>query len=309
MAQQVPTTTGRPQLLSRVVRGTVEAPPRVFIYGPPGVGKSTLACSAPDVIVIQGEEGTQRISTSRLPRPEGWAGFRDQIQALIDEPHSYRTLVIDGVDGLEGLLFADICAEARADAIEKAWGGYAKGYTRAVERWREVLSMLERLIEKRGMGVTFCAHSQCKTFGNPEGADYDRYIPKLNERAWGVFHAWCDAVLFAQYETATIGEADEKGKAFSTGKRMLHTERGAAWEAKNRYGFPSSLVLPAEDGWLELQKYIDAPKRLRAEIEELATKAAPELATAVRQWLATASDNAAVLTAGLERLRERMKSN
>lgn len=306
MVQSQQPQPSRPSPLSRIQRGTVESPPRILVFGPPGVGKSTIACSAPNPIVIQGEEGTKRISTSRFPRPESWADVREQVQSLLDDPHDYQTVIHDTLDGLEPMVLAEVCAEAKVDTIEKAWGGYGKGFTRALDKWREHLALLERLITRRGMAVVFTAHSVVKTFHNPEGADFDRYIPKMNEKAWGVFFEWCDAVLFAQYETATTGDPDEKGKAFSTGVRMLRTVRKAAWEAKNRYGFPESMVMPAEDGWSVLAAHFDAPKLIRAEIETLLAAAHPELSGAVRTWLGRAPDDATLLREGLERLKARL---
>lgn len=317
MTQQTPEAKPLPpkrkSALESVITGTIEAPPRIMVFGTPGVGKSTLACSAPGAIVVQGEEGTKRIKTSRFPKPGAWPEvLSEQIQSLIDDPHDYRTLVVDTLDGLEALVFADVCRESKnCDSIDVACGGYGKGYNRAVDKWREMLSKLERLQAHRGMAVVLTAHSVVKTFHNPEAADYDRYIPKMNEKAWGVFYEWCDAVLFAQYETHAIGGAklDDKAKAISTGVRVLRTTRKAAWEAKNRYGFPETIPLPLENGWSVIAQYLEAPKRLRAEIEALIAKADVALATSVRDWLAGVGENATELQEGLNRIKERLTTN
>lgn len=302
---------------TRVTKGIIKSPPKILVFGQPGVGKSTLACSAPSPIVIQGEHGTDQINVARFDPPESWADVREQVQTLIDDDafaSQFQSLVLDTLDGLEALLFADICREAGVDSIEKAWRGYGKGYTRAVERWREFLSLLEFLGRKRNMAVVLVAHSMVKNFVNPEGSDYDRWIPRINEKAWGAIYGWVDAALFAHFETAnTSVKIDEKGKAVSTGKRMLRTSKAAAVEAKNRYGLPALVELPREGGWqTTIAQYLDAPDRIRAEIEKLLKcadtegllkVAPPGLAPKVWGWLATAGADATELQEGLDRLK------
>jgi hypothetical protein len=311
MVQQVsqPTTAKR-SWASRITTGPIKSPPKMLIFGQPGVGKSVLACSAPKPIVIQGERGTNQINVPRFDMPDGWSDVREQVQVLIDEDLGYQTLVLDTLDGLEGFMLRDICREANVDAIEKAWGGYGKGFTRAVERWRELLSQLERLAEKRGMAIVMVAHSMVKGFANPEGADYDRWIPRLNEKAWGAIYGWCDAVLFAHYETAnTATQIDGKGKAVSTGIRKLRTTKAAAVEAKNRYGFPELIEMRLERGWDAIAEHLDAPQRLRAEISmTLAQVKDPALADTVNAWLANVGENATELAEGLARLKARLAS-
>jgi hypothetical protein len=121
---------------------------------------------------------------------------------------------------------------------------------------------------------------------------------------------WCDAVLFAHYETAnTAVDIEKKGKAVSTGVRKLRTEKSAAVEAKNRYGFPELIALPLESGWTStIGHYLSAPDRIRADIEVLlASTAAPaEIVPVVRGWLSTVGENAIELQKGLDRLRTRL---
>ena len=103
------------------------------------------------------------------------------------------------------------------------------------------------------MQVVLLGHSQVKIFKNPEGEDYDRYQLKVHHQAGGLLKEWCDAVLFANYETYAKGEKDSRGKlkgkakGISTGARLVHTVRTAAYDAKNRFGLPEELPLSYAD--------------------------------------------------------------
>lgn len=305
MTQSAPTTS---KFLSRATRGTVEVPPMIMIYGVPGVGKSTLGCSVERAAVLPVEDGTNQIDVHmRLPAPNDWTEVNGMVQELITEPHDCTALVIDTLDALEGMLFAHVCRIGKGETVAKAYGGFGNGFQAAVDRWREFLSLLADLRQRRNMTIVLLAHSMVRTFHNPDGPDYDRFIPKMNEKSWGVFFEKSDAVLFAQYELAnTSTDIEEKGKAMTTGKRVLRTTQTGAWEAKNRFGFPDTLPLNIENGWSVIGDLLAATKKIRGEFEVLLAKADPVLAQTVRGWLAKVGNNGIELQAGLERLRARL---
>ena len=296
------------KFLSQVTRGVLEKKPLAMLFGVPGVGKTTLACSAENSVIIPVEDGSNQINVhARMPQPKTFVECRDMVQELLDEPHDCKTLVIDTADALEALIFKKVCEDGKGDTIGKAHGGYGNGYQAAVDIWRDFLALLERLREKRQMTVILLAHSTVKTFHDPGGPDYDKYIPKMDRRGWEVLFEKSDAVLFAQYEIAnTSTDSDEKGKAKATGKRVLRTCQGGAWEAKNRFGLPPMLPMNLENGWAVIAERLDAPKKLRAEIESTLTGKSPELQATVRAWLQNVGNNAAELTAGLERLKAKI---
>ena len=242
-AVQAPVTAPRPQI-GALQRGRVETPPVVLLYGVEGVGKSSWAGSAPEPIFLDIESGTEELDVYRWPviGPWTWQKVLDAIEQLIVDQHSYGTLVIDTLDALEPLLWADICEKAKQPDIEAF--GYGKGYTAALDGWRTLTAALERLIRQRRMGVILLAHSVIRTFKNPEGDDFDRYELKLNQKAGGFLKEWSRAVLFARYETFTDKDGKTKRvRGVSTGARIVHTARTAAYDAKNRYNLPEQMPL------------------------------------------------------------------
>ena len=53
-----------------IQKGISAAPPKVVIYGPEGIGKSTLASKFPAPLFIDVEEGTGRMDVARLTLPD-----------------------------------------------------------------------------------------------------------------------------------------------------------------------------------------------------------------------------------------------
>lgn len=285
--------------LAKVVSGRIAKPVRVLVWGTEGIGKSTFGACAPAPIFLGAEDGTSELDVARFPEPLCWQDARDAVLELINAKHEYQTLVIDTLDWLEPLCWAHVCATKlgtggkRVSDIEGY--GYGKGYASALDEWRRLLSMVERLRTLRGMHVVLLAHGWIKGFKNPDGDDYDRYELKLHPKAGGLLKEWCDAVLFANYETLT---RDDNGrtKGVSTGARVLHTQRRAAWDAKNRYDLPETLPLD----WQAFAEAVAAhrpadPAQLKARIAGLLERADESTNGKVTQALAKVGDDAAQL--------------
>lgn len=226
------------------------APDRILLVGVEGIGKSTFGADSPDPIFIAAEDGLRHLDVPVFPQPQNFGEIRAAIAELRTGEHEYRTVVFDTLDWIEPLIWDHVCAENKWDSIEAP--GYGKGYVVVTETWREFLADLERLRNERNMEVILLAHAQIKTFSNPAGPDYARYESKLDRRAAALVKEWTDCNLFAVHEEYAEMRKDRKGvekptgKATSTGLRIIHTERTAAWDAKNRHGLPPELPLSYE---------------------------------------------------------------
>jgi hypothetical protein len=106
-------------------------------------------------------------------------------------------VAVDSLDWLERLIFDAVCREYGVRSIEKADGGYGRGYTHALTHWNRIIALLEELRGRRGMLVVLIAHAKVERFEDPESAAYDRYTPRLNKHAASLIAEWADAVLFA----------------------------------------------------------------------------------------------------------------
>lgn len=217
-----------------------EAPLRVLVHGAGGVGKSTFAASAPSPVFLAAEDGLSNIDAQALEEPADWAAVLGSVEQLTTERHAFRTLCIDSLDWLEPLCWAHVCKAAKKPDIEAF--GYGKGYVAALDQWRVFYSRLERLRAVTGMGIVMIAHSVRKPVRNPTGDDYESWQIKLHTAAAGLVLEWCDVVGFAQHDVG-IDTSSGRGKAFSTGKRVLCTQPAGGYVAKTRFHLPATLPL------------------------------------------------------------------
>jgi hypothetical protein len=232
-------------LLQQIQKGRAAQPRRVLLYGVHGVGKSTFGAMAERPIFIQTEEGINDIETDRVPLATKYGDVLGALSALYTDEHDYQTVVIDSLDWLERLIWADVCAKRGVESIEDI--GYAKGYVFALTQWREVLSGLDSLRNDRGMQVIAIAHAAIEKFANPETDSYDRYIPRLQKQASALVQEWADEVLFATYrvhtKTTDQGFDRKRTQGIGTGERIIRTTERPAHLAKNRLNLPDEFPL------------------------------------------------------------------
>jgi hypothetical protein len=238
------------------IRSTL--PPRVLIYSPPKMGKTTLASEFPDPVFLQVEEGTpgdlELVSFGLLST---WDALMGAITALYSEDHDRKTVVLDSVDKAEPLVWAAACEANSWASIEAP--GYGKGYVEADRYWRELLDGLSALRRDRGMTVVLIGHSVISTFPNPSGAEYPRWDLRLHKRALGLVQDEMDAILMLGHEPAVKSEDTGFGKkrATATGgsARWIYCEGRPSHVAGSRYGMPEKILYRRGEGYSELAKY------------------------------------------------------
>lgn len=235
-------------ILDQVIKGTLKVPDLMLIFGVDGVGKSTFAAGAPSPLFIGPEKGTARLNVQRLPSPKDFRDLAGQLNALWAEKHDYKTVVIDTVDWLEPMIWAQVCRDEGVSNIEQVGGGFAKGYIVALGYWQILRLALVKLQEERGLNVILLAHAEVKAFTDPQlNASYDRYVLKMHHKAAALLREWVDFVGFANYKTIAHGKATAaKQKAYGDGTRRLYTERRPAFDAKNRLGLPPEMEFSYE---------------------------------------------------------------
>ena len=226
----------------QITKGKVKSAIRLVCYGPEGIGKSTFASKFPDPLFIDTEDGTKQLDIARFPKPETWGDLLEMVDAVIAEPETCQTLVLDTLDRAEAMLIRHLCETARVDSIEKYGGGYGKGYTATAEYMeKDLLRRLDRLITK-GVNVVILSHAMMRKFESPTDPPYDRWELKVSKKVAPLIREWSDIMLFMNYEVMVV-EENGKGKARGKGRRMMYANHHATYDAKNRYGLPDEMEL------------------------------------------------------------------
>jgi len=233
-------TLQRPRLL----------PPRLVVYGPPGVGKTTLAASAPNPVFLALEDGLGTLDVPVLAGETGriasWAEFGEALQMC--EELDCKTVVIDSITAAQDLLFAQVAREENVKSIADV--PYGKGYPRALPRWLGMLSKLDDL-RARGKAIIAIGHSQVEPYADPEGEPYDRHALRLHQQAEGkpslraATMEWADIVGFATMRSfkRKVGKGFDERTVAVGNERVLYTTPAPARTVKSRYTLPDELPL------------------------------------------------------------------
>ena len=213
-----------------------------MIHGIHGVGKSFFASNAPSPIFMITEDGLTNIDVDHFPLATSLEDVWSYMGAIIDQEHQYKTFVVDTLDWLEKLIFAEVCKNKGVDTPEDI--GFGKAYVFAMRHWERFLRGLNKMRDN-GIAVVLLAHNEIKTFNPPDSEPYDRYQIKLHRHAATAIEEWADAVLFANFKTIVVSKDknNPKNKAVGSGERVLYSSNKPAWRAKTRYDIPDEIPM------------------------------------------------------------------
>ena len=245
--------------LKSLRKGSVVRPPRIILYGTHGVGKSSFAAQAYKPVFIQTEEGLDALDVTAFPLARSYDEVMEAIGSLYSEDHDFGTVVLDSADWMEQLIFKQVAVNHKINNIEDM--GYGKGYTFAVDLWRNVMEGFDLLRNEKNMQVIFLAHTQIKRYDDPLTDSYDRYMLDLHKGGAAIISEWCDLLMFANYRVNTVksdvGFSQKKTRAVGAGERVLHTQERPGWVAKSRWALPESMELNYKTFSTELAKAME----------------------------------------------------
>ena len=227
-----------------ITKGKQNGPIRAVIYGPEGIGKSTLASQWPKPLFVDAENGTTRLEVDRIA-PLSWGAVKAAVTELTEDAGGYQTIVFDTADWLERMAMQAVCAEHNWASIETP--GYGKGFTMLAEEWKRFLDSVALMQAKQGVHVVMLAHAAMRKFEQPdETGSYDRWELKLSKQVSPAMKEWADLVLFLNYRTIVVQQENGKAKA-QGGQRVMFTTHHPCWDAKNRFDLKEEMPL-AFDG-------------------------------------------------------------
>lgn len=228
----------------KIVKGKQARPTKTVLHGVESIGKTTLASQWPNPLFLDVEDGTANFDVARV-RCKDWESLKAAVTELaVDNPDGYQTVVIDSIDWAERLCGEWQCKKDGKQSLEDY--SYGKGIVILAEHMARFIENLDNL-HAAGLHVVLIGHSEPKRFSPPDQTDgYDRYELRLQKRVAPLFKEWCDALLFCNFRTRVIEGGDGKKKAVGGKERIIHAERSASWDAKNRFGLDEQLPMTIE---------------------------------------------------------------
>ena len=115
----------------KILTGKKQTPRRCLLYGVHGIGKSTWAAQAPNVLMMDLEDGLADIATSKTQHLTTMDEIEDAFLWLAQQEHGFTTLAIDSADWLERIIHqrvaqkngkATVVTSPTATGTSKLWG-------------------------------------------------------------------------------------------------------------------------------------------------------------------------------------------
>jgi len=159
---------------------------KLFMFGPAGVGKTTAAIQFPRSYIIDCEKGAENYdrlitdSESVLFQTTDIHEVIQEVKALLTEPHSYRTLVIDPIT----TIYNDLLEKCEAQ-VGSEWGRHYGAANKTMKR-------LANLIMALDMNVVITAHAK-KEYQN--GANGGLAVAGQTFDGWKQLDYWFDLVV------------------------------------------------------------------------------------------------------------------
>lgn len=217
--------------------------------GIPGTGKTSLACTfdAPFLISTQGESVPRDIlnKPDQIGTTETSESLFEQMRALYQEEHDYKTLIIDSVTGLEQMFIQEVLkSDPRAKSINQALGGYGAGMNAVSAMHARVRAATESLRTKRGMTIIFIGHADITRIDPPDNEGFNQYTIRLANKSMAPYVDNVDLVGFLHQETILRGEEGERKLARTSGNIIMTCTLNPAYGiTKNRLGISDEIVI------------------------------------------------------------------
>ena len=98
-------------VLDKVLSKAKMKPPIICLYGKGGIGKTTFASTMNSPIIVQCEDGIGKIECPHTGVAKTYGEFEEYLLALLNDPHEFKTVVVDSLDWLERLINDHVCKE------------------------------------------------------------------------------------------------------------------------------------------------------------------------------------------------------
>ncbi|TVQ34038.1 MAG: hypothetical protein EA376_00880 [Phycisphaeraceae bacterium] len=223
-------------LMEKLITDARPAPPKLLVYGEPGVGKTTFAAGS-GCTLVDCENGAGNIpGLKRTQYLKNWNEIHNWLVELIRNADKAGPVAIDTIDWMIHRITEHVIIDlepSKANDITNTIGSSHGGYYKARDIVinivsRELLPALNELTA-RGCPVILLAHASNVKITTPEGFDQRLAGPDLPHWIAPLFIEWADGVLYAHRDFKK--------------DRVLRTTGNNLITAKNRYSMPEILPL------------------------------------------------------------------
>lgn len=203
------------------------------IFGPPGAGKTTLACSAVEVedlspvLVLDFEDSCAAVNDKYPEHPDidiiplrNWTRARDVINRVLTSDHGYRTIILDPINGLSKML--QIHMNQRVETKRKLMRACELGQISATE--------LKRLLTEQSLMAVKVPEATNNSLGEASTtqADYGVIGTKLVE----IIQGFVQSPALAVFVTHTKVKRNDRGQDIAIGPDMAGSMAGEELERK-----------------------------------------------------------------------------
>ena len=274
----------------------------LLVYGVHGIGKTSAAATFPSPIFVGSEENDE-IEAARFPRIESWNQLSEQLKALLNENHDFKTVIIDSIDMLQQVAETEILKQAPGKTMATAFGGYGKAYEKMYGMFLQLRDDLLKPLRAKGLNIVLLCHADKSKHEDPMTAtSWDNYKPSLHKKVAPIFQDWVSAILFANYKTYRTENDEGKVYAEGLGERVIYSEERPSHIAKNRFKLPYELKLKEGEFYdlisSHVKKFYESSKGGSVDAEklayamEMAEKMEGQLKNTVLSTIKQARDNA-----------------
>ena len=220
-----------------------------LLYGPPKIGKTTLAAGYPDACFLATEAGLGSVSAFRWESQDGRYVINSWDELLVATGEvvgskRFKTLIIDTLGNACALCEAHICAKHGEEYKGDGKLGYGKGAALIINELKRYLTKLSSM----GIGVVLVAHASQKTITTRTG-EITKQVPHIpgDNKSGDIYSTvlgMCDLVLFCSQDGA--------------GKRSVITKPHPTYDAGDRSGrLPETIELSYQalsQAWTQSRK-------------------------------------------------------
>lgn len=253
---------------------------RIVIAGQEKIGKTTLACGAPNALLVPLEVGYSGVvipKTKMLQTYEEVEYFLDETLYYAGKKQfPYQSIIFDSATALERQIHIKILALDPSYAtrrnqvtMETALGGFGKAYQLANEAFVDFMKRCDVLAVTHKINIILTCHVFSAKLVDPQQGEYDSWdlllhSPK-NQKTYGkreMMTQWVDLIGFL-HEPMFISrsEGSNVGIAMNANKgRVLGLNRCPSYTAGNRFNLENEISIPLTNGWNALAEELKRAK-------------------------------------------------